>query len=374
MPQPSQQSPFSFGAASSQNQGLPGTYTFGTISSPLSGIKSGGFAFGSGGNAPSQTTQSSGGNLPVSQPVFGSSDNKTDQSQPGSVMFGTLKSSGGMFGSTLSSHPTGGSFGSSIAQPGGMFGNNSNSSSQIQLTGGTFGNSTNPSVQSPLPSSGVFGSIGSQMAQPSNGLYRSGENVSTPSSQPSSGLFGASRTVKTVASGGAFGSSENHSVQSPQPGTGLFGSVGSPSPQMPQPSSGIFQTQSQTDGIFGSSSSLSSQPACGAFGGSTSTQPIFAFGSTSSVTSVQQPVTSTSTGPFGAATPFQFGAPNNNTAASASQPVGKFYFSTIVVIFCSMFSVCKDNKQLSEQLLLCTCCHIIYLFIFSSVVLLLHHS
>jgi hypothetical protein len=181
----------------------------------LSGIKSGGFAFGSGGNSPSQTTQSSSGNLPVSQ----SSD------KPGSLLFGTLKSSGG----------------------------------------------------------------------------------------------------------GAFGSSENQS-------TGLFGSVGSPAPQMPQPSSGIFQTQSQTDGIFGSGSSLSTQPAGGAFGGSTSAQPMFAFGSTSSGTSVQQPVT----GPFGAATPFQFGAPNNNTSAS----VGKFYSSTIVAIFCSpVYVLCLQRQQ-----------------------------
>jgi hypothetical protein len=306
--QPRQQSPFTFGVSSSQNQGFSGTYTFGTVSSPMSGIKSGGFAFGSGGNAPSQTTQSSGGNLPVSQPVFGSSENKTSQSQPGSVIFGTPKSSGGVFGSTQSSQPTGGLLGSSAAQPGGMFESNGR---QAHLTGGSFGSGANPSL---LPSSGVFGSTGSQMAQ------------------PTTGLFGASGNVKTVASG-VFGSSENQSVQSPQPGTGIFGSVGSPSPQMPQLSGGIFQTQSQPDGgIFGSGSSLNTQPAFGAFGGGTSTQPKYAFGSTSSVMSAQQPVPSTGAGPFGAATPFQFGTPNNNTAASAPQPVGKFHFSTIVVI------------------------------------------
>jgi hypothetical protein len=332
--QPSQQGPFTFGASSSQNQSITGTHTFGTVSSPSSNIKPGGFVFGgSGGNAPSQTTQSSSGNLPVSQPVFGSSENKTDHSQPGNVIFGTLNSSGAVFGSTHSSQPAGG-FGSSIAQPSGIFESNNSSSGQVQLAGGIFGNGVNQSAQSLSPSTGVFGSTDCPMAQPSDGLYGGGGSVSTPLAQPSSGIFGISGNVKAVAPGEVFGSSVNQSVQSPQPGTGLFGSAGG----------GIFQTQSQpSGGIFGNGSSLSTQPACGAFIGGSSTQPIFTFGSTSSVTSLQQPATSTSTGPFGSTTPFQFGVPNNNTAASAPQPVGKFYFSTIVVLLqpCNMLSFPK---------------------------------
>lgn len=331
--QPSQQSPFTFGASSSlQNQSLTGTFTFGAGSSPSSGVKSGNIAFGgSGGNAPIQTTQSNGGNLPVqaSQPVFGSSENKTG------TIFGSLKLSGGVFGSTHSSQPTGGLFGSSPAQSSGIFGSNGSSSGQVQSTGGIFGSGINPSAQSLLPSSGVFGSTGNQMAQPSSGIFGSSGNVSTPSTQPSSGTFGVSGSVTAQASSGILGSSGNQSVQSPQPGTGLFGSVGSPSPQMSQPSGGIFGTQSQPNGgIFGSGSSLSTQPAGGAFGGG-STQPIFTFGSASPVTLVAQPAATTSTGSFGTTAPFQFGAPNNNTTASAPQQIGKFYFNVIVKIYCS---------------------------------------
>ncbi|PNF32565.1 hypothetical protein B7P43_G00344 [Cryptotermes secundus] len=319
--QPSQQSPFTFGASSfSQNQSLTGTFTFGASSSPSSGVKTGNIAFGgSGGNVPIQTTQSNNGNLPeqASQPVFGSSENKTG------AVFGTPKSTGGVFGSTHSSQPTGGLFGSSVAQSGGIFGSNGSSSGQVQSTGGIFGTGMNQSAQSLLPSSGVFGSTGSQITQPSSGLFGSSGNVSTPSTQSSSGTFGASGSVTTQATSGILGSLGNQSVPAPQPGTGLFGSVGSPSSQMSQPSGGIFGTQLQPNGgIFGSASSLSTQPA------GSSTQNMFTFGSTTPITPAQQPATTTSTGTFGTTTPFQFGAPNNNTAVSASQPTGGFSFGS----------------------------------------------
>jgi hypothetical protein len=140
--------------------------------------------------------------------------------------------------------------------------------------------------------------------------------------------------MRTQDSSGILGSGGNQSVQSPPPGTGLFGSVGSPSSQMSQPSGGIFGTQSQPNGgIFGSGSSLTPQQAGGAFGGGSSTQHMFTFGSASPVTPAQQPAASTGTGSFGGTTtPFQFGTPNNNTAASTPQSIGKFYFSVIIVI------------------------------------------
>ena len=104
------------------------------------------------------------------------------------------------------------------------------------------------------PPSGLFGS-GSTAQPPSSGLFGSG----TTTQQPSSGLFGSGTTAHQQSSG-LFGSG----IHNQQPPTGLFSS-----------GSGLFGTTPRSSGLFGASRTTSSPgqtQTTGLFGSSSAGQ------------------------------------------------------------------------------------------------------
>ncbi|XP_021920770.1 nuclear pore complex protein Nup214 isoform X2 [Zootermopsis nevadensis] len=283
-----QQSPFTFGTVpSSQNQSLTSTFTFGG-SSALSGVKSGGFAFGGGGgsqsaggifgsgNAPGQSAQSGIGNVPdqASLPGFGGG-NKTDQSQSGVGIFGTAQSSDKVFAGTQVLQPSG-LFGSSVTQSSGIFGSTGNvSTPSVQSSGAIFGSSGSLSVQSPQqtsqPSSGIFGTP----SQPSGGIFGSGSSVVA---QPAGGAFGGGSSTQPVFGFGSTSATTPAQQTASGGSTGLFGATASF--QFGAGSSSAATSAPQSTGGFSfGSSGVNPSAAVINFSTETSGNTAFQFGS-----------------------------------------------------------------------------------------------
>lgn len=241
--------------------------------------------FSIGGNSGTQSQGS--GMFGASQPApaFGANTNST-----GGGLFGnnsnnttntnTNSTGGGLFGNSNSSTQSGGLFGANSnasttasSQPsGGLFGQKPAASGATGTGGGLFGST---SGQSNAPSGGLFGQQRSSSA--SGGMFGSAANTSNtnnPQSTQTGGLFGNNSNNNTQ-SGGLFGNNSNTNTQNTNTNTntqsgGLFGNNNTNTQ-----SGGLFgnnnNNSTQSGGLFGNTSNSGGNSG-GLFGNNSNTQ------------------------------------------------------------------------------------------------------
>lgn len=244
----------------------------------------------------------------------------------------TTGNSFGGFGQNNNTNTSGGLFGQSNTNTGGMFGQNNNTAN---TSGGLFG-------QKPA-GTGMFGqtntgtSTGNTFGQPATsggGLFGANSNTNTGAS---GGLFGANSANNTNTSGGLFG-------QKPA-GTGMFGQTNNTSTlgQTNNTSGGFGfgqnnnNTANTSGGLFGSNTNTA-QPSGGLFGANNTNNTTNTFGQSNTSGGLfgnnTNNASNTSGGLFGAkpATTGGFGQTNtssgglfgsntNNTAASSGSSI-----------------------------------------------------
>ncbi|KIW02468.1 hypothetical protein, variant [Verruconis gallopava] len=219
--------------------------------------------FGSNNNTTGGFGTSTGGGL------FGQQNNNTSTgfgSSNSGGLFGAKPATGGLFGSTSSSAPSGGLFGTSSGNTGfggtGFGANNTSSST----TGGLFGSANNQAKP-------LFGGFGSTQNTGFGSSSAGGFGASTQTSTGGGGLFGGSTTATT----GGFGSSQpastgfsfgqnNQTNQTTQSG-GLFGGGGFGQNNQSKPG-GLFGSSTTTNtggGLFGNTNNQTQQSG-GLFG------------------------------------------------------------------------------------------------------------
>lgn len=291
--------------------------------------------------------------------LFGQQNQQQNTQQSGGL-FGQSNqqgSSGFTFGQPAANQQTNTSSGFTFGQnnqqnkPGGLFGNNTNTSTGFGSTGQsgggfTFGaNNNNNNQQQQQPSTGFgassgggfsFGANNQTNQQKPGGLF--GSSTSTA---PSFGGFGASASTsqpeanKPAFSFGGFGASSGAPGQSaPAPSGGLFGNTGQQPTTTSQPSTGFSfggaantnqnQAGATGGGLFGNAQS---QPSGGLFGQQNKPPTGGLFGSQPSQQQQQ---------PQGAAGGFNFGSSSNTGNAggglfgsTANKPSGGLFGGTL---------------------------------------------
>ncbi|KAE8379962.1 hypothetical protein BDV26DRAFT_290828 [Aspergillus bertholletiae] len=301
---PSAPQPVSNGFTFGQSQSFPGA-----SSNPSQPTQNGStpFSFGSGGSTSSSFNFSSsfgGSGSTTSNPFASMSTGSTNQSSDGSSFSGFK---GNMFsappaGSSAPAQqplPSGGLFGTGPQQSnntGGLFGSSTTSgpsgkpaTSTPAATGGIFGQSSAPSS---APSTNVFGQSASNKPSPFGQSTAFGESMQTSPDAKNSGAqskppifggaapqsgFGTSTNFASPGAGSLFGGSTSKPAETPKP---LFGAK--PTEQS-TPSTSLFGTTTQTSSTpapassIPAASSTAAAPSPSIFGASSSAKPTTSF-------------------------------------------------------------------------------------------------